>query len=365
MAGRGAALASHVGGQTTPSPSFKSYKLPGKPGRRGDARATQSSSAEPTAATPSRPLVSLVTSFHTSPSSDTSPFDSSQSPSPQQDAARPRGSFATPWAGSHCRSNPSAASSEQQPAGFDCYRTPPSAGNVSPSDDDELNSDEEAELLREQEQELARRAQEMRQKEQELVQEEARRAEQMAMISLLRERKLLHVKDLHSAPAAIATPRRSSASFSLQSAAGDLCRDTRLELLDSVTPFQRQSKVVQTPKEISLCMNVASEVFDVRVRRAIGLTGLFKANLVDSRRIISLCMTSSVRYMSQRSTSEAVTRFCQRHLSRIYQGLATVLDRACSGVFIQDRRVDLTETAPTLWCAFFASTNCHTNPLSP
>ena len=163
--------------------------------------------------------------------------------------------------------------SEQQPAGFDCCRTPPLAGNVSPSDDDEVDSDEEAELLREQEQELARRAQEMRQKEQELAQEEARRAEQMAMISLLRERKLLHVKNFYSATAAIATPRRSSASFSLQSAAGDLCRDTRLELLVSVTPSQRQSKVVQTPKEISLCMIIASEVFNVRVRRAISLTG--------------------------------------------------------------------------------------------
>ena len=122
------------------------------------------------------------------------------------------------------------------------------------AEDDGFDSDEEEELKREQEQELARRAKERQREEQESAEEEARRAEQLAMISLLRERNLLHVKDLPLS----AIPRHSSAAISLQSVAGDLCRDTRLELLDSFTPAQHQSKVFLLSHFVMACSGGAS-----------------------------------------------------------------------------------------------------------
>ena len=120
--------------------------------------------------------------------------------------------------------------------------------------DDSIDSEDEEELLRQQEQEIARR--ERSKKTQEAAQdlqnvdsdeEEARRAEQKEMISLLRKQDLLYVKGLHSG-AQIPLPRYETA-MSLQSQAGDLCRDARLELLDSVTasPERRNFRVSLTP----------------------------------------------------------------------------------------------------------------------
>jgi len=186
-----------------------------------------------------RPLVSLVTCVQTSPSeaqsqtSAASSVDSSQSPSPD---SRSRGSHATPWTVSHHCSNPTSARTSASPP-----RGRPGKMLAQCLSDDSMDSEEEEELRRQQEQEIARRermknAREAAQGLPRDVQgdeEEARRAEQMAMIALLREQNLLDVKGLHS-DARILLPRHKAA-MSLQSQAGDLCRDARLELLDSVT----------------------------------------------------------------------------------------------------------------------------------